>query len=209
MSRLVALTMRDAYLKERGESRDCLETAWWRFLRACNLAPICLPNDPAIAGELLNQIEVAGLILTGGGDVSRSVDKACFRDEVEAISIAKMIDADMPVIGICRGLQKICTAFGGSLQEIAGHVRTFHRVFGPSGERVVNSFHNYQIDRMPGEFEVKARAEDGSIEWIEDRNRRVVGVMWHPERMATPDASDVQLFDATFGPARNVRKCTP
>ncbi|WP_315763780.1 MULTISPECIES: gamma-glutamyl-gamma-aminobutyrate hydrolase family protein [unclassified Bradyrhizobium] len=203
MSRLVAMTMRDTYVRERGEARDCLEVAWWPFLRACNLAPICIPNDPTIAVELLDHIDVAGLILTGGGDVWLN-DKACARDEVEEISIARMIEIDMPVIGICRGLQKMCAVYGGSLQPITGHVRTSHRIFGPSGERHVNSFHNYQIDRVPDGFEAKAWAEDGSIEWIAHRTRRLAGIMWHPERMETPDASDVQLFVDAFGSMRSL-----
>jgi putative glutamine amidotransferase len=198
VNRLVAVSMREAYVTERGESRDCIETAWWQFLRACRLTPVCLPNDPVLANALLDQSGLLGLILTGGGDVSQSAGDETARDEVEAISIKRMMQADRPIIGVCRGLQKLCTTFGGSLQSIAGHVRTAHRIYGTGVERTVNSFHNYQIAEMPAGFAAKARAEDGSIEWIENRRDRLVGVMWHPERMGTPDPVDVELFESVF-----------
>jgi len=159
---------------------------------------------------------IDGLLLTGGGDVLPSIYGATAhpafdaaepgRDEYEMELVRRALDADIPVLAICRGIQVLNVARGGTLiQDIPDEVGTTvnHRVPTPphslahdvwieSGSRLeqllaaetrpVNSRH-HQAVKEPGEgLIVTATAPDGVIEAIEDATRRFcVGVQWHPE----------------------------
>ncbi len=198
MSRFVAITMRDAVLPERNERRDCLETGWWPFLEACGLVPVCLPNHAGQAGRLLDSGILCGVILSGGGDVARGPQDMKDRDHVEDLVLRRAGRDGLPVLGVCRGLQKLCQAFGGSLVVREGHTVTRHRIFGGWGAREVNSFHDFGIGAVPGRCRVLAEAEDGSPEWLVHESLPVSGIMWHPERNAVPDQADIALFGAAF-----------
>ncbi|MCF1484086.1 MULTISPECIES: gamma-glutamyl-gamma-aminobutyrate hydrolase family protein [Rhizobium/Agrobacterium group] len=198
MSRFVAITMRDAVLPERNEHRDCLETGWWTFLEACEFVPVCLPNHLGQAEFILDSGILSGVILSGGGNVARSPEHALARDRVEDIVLDRAKEKGLPVLGVCRGLQKLCHAFGGTLVERAGHTVTKHRIAGNWGERCVNSYHDYGIDEVPSQCHVLAEAEDGSPEWLAHDSLPVSGIMWHPERNVVPDQADIALFRARF-----------
>lgn len=156
-----------------------------------------------------------GLVLAGGGDIAptkeardpdlfREVDRS--RDIWESALLAAALAADKPVLGICRGLQLMNTALGGSLWEdlpsqCPGPVeheqkqpraRGGHEVFLEPGTRLakalefsqfmVNSGHHQGIKDLAGTLIATAKAGDGLIEAVEHRQARfVVGVQWHPE----------------------------
>jgi putative glutamine amidotransferase len=157
-----------------------------------------------------------GLVLTGGGDVDPSLygseplastKHVCReRDDLERELIEEAEQNGFPVLGICRGLQMLNVARGGTLhQHIEGHKDVEHIVradpeskvaaFVGAEEYVVNSRHHQAVDRLGGGLNVTARAGDGAIEAVEDSERRfVVAVQWHPEeRLAT---RDFRIFSA-------------
>ena len=149
--------------------------------------------------------DLDGLLLTGGIDIHpdnyetdqepllRFFDKA--RDELELPLCRQALDADIPVLGICRGMQIMNVARGGNLyQHIPAHLGGDHEIQIESNSRlnmlvskdatIVNSLHHQAVDEIGGEFVVTARAADGIIEAIEDSSKRfVLGVQYHPERM--------------------------
>ena len=154
-------------------------------------------------------VEADALLLPGGGDIhprrygreidgSTEIDEA--RDEEEFALLRRFLDAGKPVFGVCRGLQLINVAFGGTLhQHIEGHNRIdgqdrLHesRTNDPLlralyGERfLVNSAHHQSIDALAEGFDAVQWAEDGTIEAIRHRTLPVFATQWHPERLREP-----------------------
>jgi gamma-glutamyl-gamma-aminobutyrate hydrolase PuuD len=174
-----------------------------------------------------------GLLLTGGGDV----DPALYgeiaspetdppdpeRDAVEAALIDEALARDLPLLGICRGMQLLNVHFGGSLVQhlptVGRHVRRTsdrglpaHRVVIEPGSMLasiahrqmweVNSRHHQAVARLAGGFKVCASdPEDGTVEAIELPARRyVLAVQWHPENQVSNDPEQRTLFQ-TFAAA--------
>jgi len=182
-----------------------------------------------------------GLVLTGGGDVDPIFygearhpdvyDAEPGRDEFEIDLARRAMDADLPVLAICRGSQVLNVAAGGSLvQDIPSSVTTelSHRIDVPKdcvahdvsvarGSRLhdalggavdaactcrVNSRHHQSVGRLGGRLVATATAPDGVIEGIESPEARFcVGVQWHPENF-WQTGEFRPLFDAFVGAAR-------
>jgi len=153
----------------------------------------------------------AGLVLCGGGDLdpayfgqpprgSHPPDRR--RDEAELALFAAFHGRGRPILGICRGMQVINVAMGGDLiQDLPPLMGRFHgggegcvhpirtrpgswleRLYGP--EMTVNSFHHQAVGKLGRGLSPSAWAEGGFPEALEDETGRVLGVQFHPERMA-------------------------
>ncbi|HXF83071.1 MAG TPA: gamma-glutamyl-gamma-aminobutyrate hydrolase family protein, partial [bacterium] len=146
------------------------------------------------------------------------------RDAAELTLVKAALGRDLPVLGICRGVQVLNVASGGTLHQdlaLAGLDRAAHEQQkagrGPTdvahpvmiadasrlarilGARrvVVNSFHHQAIKQPAPGFVVTARAPDGVVEGLEHPDRAfVVGVQWHPERMVAAHPAQRRLFAA-------------
>ncbi len=162
--------------------------------------------------------DIDGLLLTGGGDIHPDNFDAEWhpalynvsedRDALEIPLCQEAITADLPVFGICRGIQIMSVAMGGSLyQDIPSEfpeeascqaqvrgVDSRHtieivansRLRQITGKRTdqVNSAHHQAVREKGEGFEVTARTKEGIIEAMENRSKRfVLGVQYHPERM--------------------------
>lgn len=143
-----------------------------------------------------------GIIIPGGGDLdpsrygqantgSSNIDNALDDRQIDAVK--RSAEAGKPVLGICKGIQLVNVAFGGTLnQNIGGHMGVWHSahvVAGGwlsgvySGSVSVLSYHHQSIrDLAPG-FQVDMRAGDGTVEAISNSAKRVYGVQFHPEQM--------------------------
>ena len=170
-----------------------------------------------------------GLLLTGGGDVDPSLYGETRspeteppdpeRDAVEAALIDEALARDLPVLGICRGMQLLNVHLGGSLVQHLStaerHVRRTpdrslpaHRVAIEPGSMLasiagcdtwqVNSRHHQAVARLASGFRVSASdPEDGTVEAIELPSRRyVLAVQWHPENQAPNDSAQRNLFQS-------------
>jgi putative glutamine amidotransferase len=182
-------------------------------------APICIPIDLPLAALHSIYSTLDGLLLPGGDDVAPHrygqdphpnlgiVDDR--RDELELTMATWALRDDLPIHGICRGVQLLAVAGGGTLyQDVpsqfesrTGHdVREFGRDYTCHDVDItpathlaaatgctrldVNSFHHQAVLDVPPGFVVNARACDGIIEGIEAPEKRfVVGVQCHPEAM--------------------------
>ena len=183
--------------------------------------------DPALRIVRLSQetrnaravSEVDGLVLTGGGDVdpdlygkpelrmsARGVDRR--RDDFELETIEMALEAEIPILGICRGMQVMNVCLGGTLihdlpsEGYEAHTNTdgqtqehlirplphsmLHALLG-SGEVIVNSSHHQAVDDLGRGLMGSARSGDGVIEAAEWAMKEgmpyLLLVQWHPERM--------------------------
>lgn len=172
-------------------------------------------DDAAVLAARLD-----GLLLSGGDDVaparfgqadlgSRGIDDR--RDAQEFALVHAFRAADKPMLGICRGIQVLAAALGGTLvQDIPSQLGIPH-TFGArhdilvrpgtflSGilpERAqVNSTHHQAVGDVPPGFLVAATAPDGIIEAMQDASGApVYGVQFHPERLFREDERMVGLF---------------
>ena len=183
-----------------------------RRVREAGGLPMELPmiDDPVAFVERLDAV-----LLTGGGDVDperwkgpsdSSVMVSAKRDEFEFALLEAALEAGVPVLGICRGLQVINVLLGGTLvphlewAEGDGHSKRTqdrterrHRVdcdpgsmlrhlYGPT--MMVNSFHHQAVDQPGTALQITARSEDGTVEGVEHESGKVLGVQWHPEMLA-------------------------
>jgi putative glutamine amidotransferase len=181
--------------------------------RAGALAVLLPPDEGADPAEVLELID--GLLLVGGSDV----DPASYgaepepetagvvpeRDDFELTLAQRALDLDLPLLGICRGMQIMNVAAGGTLSQDVENVG-LHRhtpgVFGDhdvalepgslaaraAGEprHAIKSHHHQGIDRIGAGLTVSGRAEDGEVEALEAPDRRfALGVLWHPEEDET------------------------
>jgi putative glutamine amidotransferase len=145
------------------------------------------------------------LLLTGGGDISPGllhqpiaqplliVDTDCERDGWEFKAVGAMLSSDKPILAICRGLQVLNVAMGGTLQldipdhdnlETANIQALRHSSKAVHRFAAVNSSHHQALERLADGIEVEAwSASDGIVEQARLRSHSfAVGVQYHPER---------------------------
>lgn len=178
---------------------------------------------------LMNQCD--GLLLTGGGDLdpalfgetmlNDTVVIAGERDEAEYRALDHAVRRNLPIFGICRGVQVMNVYFGGTLyQDIPTQIpsdiahrmekpyhRTCHSCFVEQGtplhkltgvsEFGVNSHHHQAVKDLAPGFISMGRSDDGVIEAICDPSKYFCwGVQWHPERIWDIEISSAKLFEA-------------
>ncbi|WP_225087013.1 gamma-glutamyl-gamma-aminobutyrate hydrolase family protein [Pectobacterium colocasium] len=179
--KFAAITMRSDMIISRNERRDSLDVRWYPFLNALGAQPIIVPNDRFIAEQILVNSNIDFIVLSGGGDVSSVSGRRTERDQVEEIFLAYSKEKNIPVIGVCRGMQKMVEHCGGKLRKVERHTNIRHRVTGIHYSQV-NSFHNYGIEEMPEQLIPFVLADDGTVEAFFSKELNWLGVMWHPER---------------------------
>jgi N5-(cytidine 5'-diphosphoramidyl)-L-glutamine hydrolase len=195
----VALTQRVSVVPAYGERRDCLDQSWTKFLLACGLVPVLLPNVTEAALALCEGASISGLVFTGGNDLASLGGDAPERDAVESALLDWAEERSLPVLGVCRGMQVIQQRFSIPLRRVEGHV-TERQVIRIDGEpQAVNSFHNFAALGSRPPLDVWAIADDGVVKAIRHSSRPITGIMWHPERSTPFSPSDVALFRRFFG----------
>jgi gamma-glutamyl-gamma-aminobutyrate hydrolase PuuD len=198
-------------------------------VQAAGALALLLPPDDAVAeapDRLLDRIDA--LILAGGSDVDPATYGARRhpetnsawpeRDRFELALARRALERELPVLGICRGMQLLNVALGGTLAQhlpnVVGHdghnprpgvygtvtveLDPAGRVGALLGASVDAQCHHHQaIDRLADGLLVTGRAGDGTIEAVELADRDfVLGVQWHPEQ------DDLRLFRALVAAAR-------
>ena len=177
--------------------------------------PVFLPLslDPA---EIIPRLD--GLLMSGGADIDpkrygaepepelQSIEPA--RDEFELKILELVYECELPVAGICRGLQILNVHAGGSLyQDVPPHsVRDkapstrvhdittekgsiLEKLYGEKLE--VNSLHHQSIKTLGKHFSASATSNDGIVEGIEHSQLPIVAVQWHPEMLDTRDSDPI------------------
>ena len=200
--------------------------------------PMIVPvvSDSEMVDEVLALVD--GVVLQGGADIcphlygqekhpSVQLDND-ITDNFEIALCRRCVDRRKPLLAICRGMQILNVALGGTLiQDIPSCVNTstLHRQSAPreapthairvnpvsrigrilgSQKLTVNSFHHQAIDRLGEGLRATARSEDGIIEGLETENEGfVIGVQFHPEETMHSVPLTAQLFKALVDAARS------
>lgn len=234
--------MRDSLVRERGrrpvigiptdhtaEGQLTLPAAYAAVVAEAGGLPVLIPAlaEPELTACWLERVD--GLLLAGGADVDpnhygedplpRLGRITPERDGAELALVRDALAAGMPILGICRGLQVLCVAAGGTLlQDIPSQVpgALKHRQQAPpwygthdvaveagtllarllgEGPLRVNSFHHQAVDLVPPGFQAAAAAPDGVVEAVEKGDGSfILGVQWHPETMAAYQPRFMALF---------------
>jgi putative glutamine amidotransferase len=202
-------------------------------LVAAGAVPVLLLPVPGVESAVTR---LDGLIIAGGPDIEpdrygqeagpQTTIMRPQRDEAEIALFQSALVARMPVLGICRGMQLINTALGGTLiqhlPDVVGHhghsptpgTMAEHKVTiggcGSSsllaeilgeGPHVVPTHHHQGIDRLGRGLVATAWAEDGTVEGLELAGQFALGVQWHPEA-----GNDLTLLRALVGAAGAARR---
>jgi len=144
---------------------------------------IVLPNNPEIVDYMLSYVPDL-IVFTGGGDVGNQPN----RDKVESILLRYAIFFNVPVFGICRGMQFINYYFGGTLEknnEPKKHeIDIINQSFVQGGKKgFVNSYHNFAVTKQSLSKELEPFAvHKNVIEGFIHSKYPIIGVQWHPER---------------------------
>jgi N5-(cytidine 5'-diphosphoramidyl)-L-glutamine hydrolase len=194
----IAVTQRVAVVPHYGERRDCLDQAWPRFMAACGLLPLPVPNIVEVALALCAASDVTGLVLTGGNDLAALGGDAPERDATENALLEMAESRGLPVLGVCRGMQLIQQRCAVPLERVEGHV-TQRQTIHINGEPMeVNSYHRFAARESRPPLEVWAVAGDGVVKAVRHTGRSTTGIMWHPERNTPFAADDLALFRRVF-----------
>jgi putative glutamine amidotransferase len=206
-----------------------LETQYIESAARAGAAVLVLPGniDEASVGEAVSALD--GIILSGGGDVMplaygqephpASLLQDPMRDRVEIAAIKGALAKGLPILGICRGIQILNVAMGGTLiqdipSQVSGACQHYSRAEGTTGMHTmeieagtllsqvlgktslaVNSYHHQSIDKLGKGLRINARARDGVIEGVEsDDGRPILAVQCHPEAAAAIDPAMQALF---------------
>lgn len=197
--KIVLYTQRVEIVESYGERRDCADQNIPRFIETCGYLPVPLPNNCSIVEQIIEQIQPAGIVLTGGNSLVKYGGNAPERDEMEKRVLDLALERNIPVYGFCRGMQVIADYFGCELMEVQGHVAVHHKVSGEIGTLEVNSFHNQACYGVQRPLEVLAQTDDGVIETICYKEKHILGTMWHPERENPFAETDIFRVRELFG----------
>ena len=224
---------------DKAPERAYLNIAYIRAVQEAGGIPLLLPPHLSAPVQAALWERLNGLVLTGGGDIEparfgqarhrKTEEVAPARDALELDLTRRAVDNDVPLFAICRGLQVLNVALGGTLIQdvsserpgsllhsqreprhqpthavkVMGEGTRLGRVLG-SLEVNVNSMHHQAIDRLGAGLREVAWAPDGVIEGIEmpGDERFVLGVQWHPEELVGHDQAARNLFTALVDAAR-------
>ena len=128
ITKIVFYTQRVEFIKSYGERRDCADQNIPRFIEACGYLPVPLPNISNIVRQMLELMNPAGIVLTGGNSLVKYGGDAPERDEVEKILLDIALQRTIPVYGFCRGMQVIVDYFGNKLEQVQGHTAVRHEI---------------------------------------------------------------------------------
>jgi gamma-glutamyl-gamma-aminobutyrate hydrolase PuuD len=199
------ITQRVEYIESYAERRDCLDQRWSLFVQRLGYLPLPLANiQPEMVPLYMDSVGIDALLLSGGNSIASlddsADDAAPERDAFEAALISEVLQRNIPIIAVCRGMQMINIYFGGKVSPITGHVSVRHTISSLDSDytlpKTTNSFHNWSIapTDLARNLIPLAVDCDGNIEAFQHAERKLLGIMWHPEREQPFDELDLRLI---------------
>jgi len=153
-----------------------------------NILPISFKKKYKI--NFKNLENANGLILSGGGDIYEydKTKENKIRDNFEIELFNYFSKKGKPILLICRGFQLLAKLNNIKLTKIKNHVRTYHSLklnkskFINCSSLHVNSYHQYTLANLPKDYINIASIDDGSLEIAEHKKKKILCLMFHPER---------------------------
>lgn len=219
-----------AYDFEKGIST--LKEDYYDAIMQCGAVPIIIPAtyDKVMWDEYLYICD--GIIFSGGPDIDATYfgkgnmpyanEISPIRDSMEIYMVKQALAMNIPILGICRGIQVINIAAGGSIfqdiyaenndKQLLKHSQQAPRWFQIHNINIlggtclhsifekdtlkVNSFHHQAVSKIAPGFTIDAYADDGIIEAISHEGKKfVLGVQWHPENLWRKENIHLKLFE--------------
>ena len=185
------------------ENRDIISHDWINFFEQLNFIPILIPNTLNNVSFFLDKMNLDGVILSGGDNMGDFPE----RDKTESEIIKFSIQENIPLFGVCRGMQVINNFFNGTIQNnvTSKHVRKNHKILFLKNNFCnlnidtieVNSFHENLINKydLGNNLESLAIAPvDDTIEAISHKKYKILAVMWHPERKFDENSKNILKY---------------
>lgn len=198
-------------------------------LRAGGEPLVLSPADPREAASRLAAFDA--VLVPGGRDVdpaqygddqrlASSDEPDVEQDEADLAVVRAVVDLELPALLVCRGLQVLNVALGGTLVQHLDdpeglHRNAFHDVELEAGSRAgavlgngrvrVSSYHHQAVDRIGLGLRATGRADDGVVEVLEHVRAPLVAVQWHPEDDAHENPQQQALFDVLVEDAHRAR----
>jgi putative glutamine amidotransferase len=195
---------------------------YFRSVERAGGIPLMLPPILALAEDIPSLLDrIDAVVFHGGGDIDPrrygqvATEESLYgivpeHDEMELAMIAAAIDRDKPVLAICRGLQILNVALGGTLMQDIGNNDHWHQFTAnelDAGSRIAKAMgtgipqrchcvHHQALDHLGEGLHVVGRHASGIIHAVElEQARWIVGTQWHPEDSAAEDPQQQGLFD--------------
>lgn len=203
--KVLAITSRVDYIDGYNEYRDSLDQRISKIAVDMGYSPIIIPNiNSNSVKEYFNSLNIDAILLTGGNTISYFNDDSpnisIERDQIEITLIEFAISNNIPLFGICRGMQIVNYYFGGSAIKIGNHVAVRHSLVVSKKyikiiPSVVNSYHSWGINEEElGEgLRPIAWDRDKRVEAFIHKSLPIGCLMWHPER-DSDNSSELQLI---------------
>jgi len=210
----IAITQRLILNEDYYELREALDVRWGLLFKELGFLPIVLPIEINIK-NYFNEIGIDGIVLTGGNDLYRINENAISkkRDMFENKIIHYAISENIPIFGICRGMQIIAQYFGAKFTKVYGQVAMRHNIRINKESKYfkylnklknVNSYHDYAIESISSSFLVSAVTEYGMIKAIEHKKYKIFAHMWHTEREDPFDDNEMDMIKYFFNDLEGV-----
>ena len=192
--------MRQDYFYNKQELRFAIDTKLIEWVLTLGLKPI-LVTDLETLNFFLKQksLTIQGILLSGGNDIKKNSLRYKIEKRLADISKKK----NLPLLGLCHGLQFINSYEGGSLKKVKNHVRTYHKIKSKKNyPSRVNSYHDFSINKLGKNLKVISTSHDGEIEAISHKKFNWLGWMWHPERDKKFDKKLIRIAKKFFNESR-------
>jgi len=194
----IAVTQRIDFIESYNEYRNSLDLRLINFLSHIDFIPFTIPNGLNFRDIVawLGHVKPDGILLSGGNNIGEFE----IRDDVETVLYKWAIEKGKPIFGICRGMQFISYLNGGNLKQVENHVSKIHDIYTLPKYNTLSrySYHEYALDKCPKNFTVTHMSSDNIIEGIEHIDKKIKGIMWHPERENNFQDYDLELIQAFY-----------
>ena len=188
----IAITQRLVSNDSYSEIREALDIKWGALFQEIDFLPIVVPIEYDFE-KYFKIIGIDGIFLTGGNDLNslNSSDSSAQRDFFEKRLINYGIKNNIPIFGVCRGMQLIAEYFGSDFKKVEGQVAIKHTLKVNKESKYfnrlieldkVNSYHDYTVSSVSDELLISATNDSDVIKSIEHRQYKIFGQMWHSER---------------------------